>query len=91
MGDRTKQRPVLQRQKSGRYARHRPEQTLLYQLVDQYFPHFLAALAKQGQHLPKSMRQEFEAYLKCGCLELGCFLRVRLCADRGHIASIVCR
>ena len=28
---------------TARYARHRPEATLLYELVDQHYPPFLAA------------------------------------------------
>ena len=30
-----------------RYERHRPEQTLLYQLVEAYYPAFVAQLAAQ--------------------------------------------
>ncbi len=59
-----------------RYARHRPEDTLLYQLVERHWPDFLAALAVRDRHLPAFVREEFEAYLKCGRLEHG-FLRVR--------------
>lgn len=62
-----------------RYARHRPEATLLYELVDQHYPAFLAALERNGHHLPTFVQQEFAAYLKCGRLEYG-FLRVR-CAQ----------
>ncbi|MBL8201475.1 MAG: transposase, partial [Chromatiales bacterium] len=59
-----------------RYARHRPETTLLYQLVERHYPDFLAALADRDRHLPAHVEAEFEAYLKCGRLEHG-FLRVR--------------
>jgi hypothetical protein len=31
-----------------RYERHRPEQTLLYQFVEQYYPAFVDQLAAQG-------------------------------------------
>lgn len=31
--------------RAGEYARHRPEQTLLYQLVEQYYPAFAEHLA----------------------------------------------
>ena len=34
------------------YARHHPERTLLYQLVQEYFPAFKAHLAAQGAELP---------------------------------------
>jgi len=53
------------------YARHRPERTLLYQLVQEYFPALKAHLAAQGRALPGYVEQEFEDYLKCGRLEHG--------------------
>ena len=59
-----------------RYERHRPEATLLYQLVSQYYPQFQALMAQQEAPLPGNIQQEFDAYLKCGRLEHG-FLRVR--------------
>ena len=58
------------------YERHRPEQTLLYQLVEEYYPAFVAQLAAQGTQLPGYVQRDFEDYLKCGRLEHG-FLRVR--------------
>ena len=59
-----------------RYERHRPERTLLYQLVEQHYPEFAEAMAAQGKRLPAYVEREFEDYLKCGRLEQG-FLRVR--------------
>ena len=53
------------------YHRHRPEQTLLYQLVEQHFPAFVSALEANGGNLPTFVRQEFDDYLKCGLLEHG--------------------
>ena len=53
------------------HARHRPETTLLYQIVHEYWSGFQAGLAKQGKYLPAYITQEFEAYLKCGRLEHG--------------------
>jgi len=61
---------------AGRYFRHRPETTLLYQLIEQHWPAFKVQLAVQGKTLPAYVVQEFEDYLKCGRLEHG-FLRVR--------------
>jgi len=46
------------------YVRHCPERTLLYQIVDEYYPSFKAHLAAQGEALPGYVDQEFEAYLK---------------------------
>lgn len=37
------------RRDAGRYQRHWPEQTLLYQIVDEYYPTFAAHLAEQGR------------------------------------------
>jgi len=59
-----------------RYERHRPEQTLLYQIVAQHYPRFLTQLAAENRFLPEYVQQEFTDYLKCGRLEHG-FLRVR--------------
>ena len=58
-----------------RYARHRPETTLLYQLVDEYYPAFADQMAARGTPLPEYVQREFEDYLQCGRLEHG-FLRV---------------
>ncbi len=41
------------------YERYRPEDTLLYQLVEQHYPQLLATLADQEQPLPKYVQQEF--------------------------------
>ncbi len=72
------------------YLRHRPETTLLYQIVHEYWPEFQAELASQDKYLPAYVTQEFEAYLKCGRLEHG-FLRVRCesCHDE-KLVALVC-
>jgi ribosomal protein S27E len=59
----------------GGYSRHRPESTLLYQIVERHYPEFLETLAATGRSLPRHVQREFEEYLKCGRLEHG-FLRV---------------
>ena len=38
--------------RAARYARHRPEQTLLYQIIETHSPAFLAALAARDRTLP---------------------------------------
>ena len=58
------------------YARHRPEETLLCQLVEQHYPALHAAREAAGHPLPKHVQREFEAYLECGRLEHG-FLRIK--------------
>ena len=40
------------------YARHRPEQTLLYRLVEAHHPVFKAHLAAQGSTLPRHVARE---------------------------------
>jgi hypothetical protein len=59
-----------------KYQRHRPEQTLLYQLVERHYDDFQSLLATRGTPLPSYVCKEFEAFLKCGLLEYG-FLRVQ--------------
>ena len=68
------------------YSRHRPERTLLYELVQEYYPALKAHLAAQGTVLPGYVEQEFEDYLKCGRLEHG-LLRVR--CDSCHAEHLV--
>ena len=53
------------------YERHRPEHTLLYELVEDYYPALKAQLSAQGNAMPAYIEREFEAYLKCGRLEHG--------------------
>ncbi len=69
------------------YVRHRPETTLLYQVIREYWPEFQAELASQDKYLPAYITKEFEAYLKCGRLEHG-FLRVQCetCHDEKLVA-----
>jgi hypothetical protein len=45
-------------------VRHRPEQTLLYQLIEKYYPVFEAQCVVEDRILPDYVRQEFEDYLK---------------------------
>ena len=54
-----------------RYARHRPEESLLYQTVEQHAEPFFQHLAERDASLPGFVRKEFEAYLRCGRLEYG--------------------
>ncbi len=56
------------------YKRHRPEQTLLYQLVESHYPEFIKQLSDQGKSLPRHVEKEFAEFLKCGGLEHGFLL-----------------
>jgi ribosomal protein S27E len=79
--------PQVPSRSTGVYVRHRPETTLLYQVVREYWPEFQAELASQGKHLPAYVTKEFDEYLKCRRLEHG-FLRVRCesCHDEKLVA-----
>ena len=46
----------------------RLEQTLLYQLVEEYYPRLLDILCAQGRSLPVYAQNDFDDYLKCGRL-----------------------
>ena len=59
------------------YERRRPEETTLYQVVQEQLETFLAQVeARTGAGLPEFVKDEFEAFLECGILAHG-FLRVR--------------
>ena len=73
------------------YQRHRPEHTLLYQIVEQHYPAFVAHMAQHERPLPDYVQQEFEDYLRCGRLEHG-FLRVRCdTCHAEHLVAFSCR
>ena len=44
-------------------TRHRPETTLLYQLIEQHYPAFRLIRATAGRTMPEYVQEEFEAYL----------------------------
>jgi hypothetical protein len=65
------------------YERRRPEETTLYQLVQEHVETFFAQIeAETGSGLPDFVKDEFGAFLECGVLAHG-FLRLR-CADCTH-------
>ena len=84
------------------YERHKPEQSLLYQTIQRYWPSFVAHCEAQSQPVPAFVKREFEAYLRCGILDYG-FARVycqecqydRLvpfsCKKRGFCSSCLSR
>ena len=57
-----------------RYKRHQPELTLLYQIIETYYPEFLTYMESQGKTLPTHIKKEFDAYLKCGRLDMVLFV-----------------
>jgi Putative transposase/Transposase zinc-binding domain len=65
------------------YERRRPEETVLYRLVQEQMGTFLAQVeAESGASLPEFIKEEFDAFLECGILAHG-FLRLR-CAECTH-------
>ena len=67
------------------YRRHRPEETVLYQVVEANAEAFFAHLEEHDSSLPRFVREEFEAYLVCGRLERG-FVRVKCDGCRNEYA-----
>ncbi|MFZ9038090.1 MAG: transposase zinc-binding domain-containing protein, partial [Gammaproteobacteria bacterium] len=69
------------------YVRHKPEQTLLYQIIEQHYPAFSSLMEQQGRPLPFHVKKEFDDFLKCGRLEHG-FIRVQCtsCHKDGLVA-----
>lgn len=74
---------------AARYTRHRPERTLLYQLVREYYPAFTAQLAAQGSFLPSYVEREFEAYLKVASSTASCGYAVSVAMPSSWSRSVV--
>ena len=53
------------------YRRHRPEDTVRYGVVEQHANAFFEGQGERGSALPRFVRAEFEATLRCGRLEHG--------------------
>ena len=65
------------------YERRRPEESVLYRLVQEHAESFFAHVeAETGASLPEFIKEEFDAFLECGILAHG-FLRLR-CAECAH-------
>ena len=74
---------ALKKERRIHYERRRPEDTVLYQVVQEHLETFLAQVeAETGADLPEFVKAEFEGFLECGILAHG-FLRLR-CADCAH-------
>jgi len=72
-------------------VRHRPEETVLYQVLERHHDAFFAQLEEQGRQVPGFVREEFEAYLRCGRLEHG-FVRVKCESCRHeHLVAFSCK
>ena len=64
------------------YERHKPEKTLLHEVVREQLEGFLASASHRDQPVPRFIEQELRAFLRCGVLAHG-FLRLH-CDDCGH-------
>jgi len=64
---------------------------VLYQVVEQNVESFFDAVAEQGTSLPGFVRDEFDAYLRCGRLEHG-FIRAKCTGCRyDHLVAFSCK
>jgi hypothetical protein len=81
---------VQDRHDGSDYRRHRPEETVLYRLVEAHWPAFRARVEESGS-LPRFVVSELDEYLRCGRLEYGC-LRIA-CSDCGfeRLVAFSCR
>jgi hypothetical protein len=74
-----------------RYRRHKPEETVLYPIVERHLPQFLNHLSENDSQLPRFVTQEFDDYLACGRLDHG-FLRVKCDGCRHeHFVAFSCK
>ena len=75
------------------YERRRPEQTVLFQLLNEHLEDFLAHTDEvtEGNGLPRFVKRELRDFLTCGVLERG-FARVycRTCRD-DFVVGFTCR
>jgi len=54
------------------YQRRRPEETTLYQVVQEYVETFFVQVEREtGAGLPQFVKDEFDAFLQCGILAEG--------------------
>ena len=58
------------------YARRRPEETVLYDVVREQLETFLCQARERDRPLPRFVERELRGYLECGILARG-FVRVR--------------
>ena len=73
------------------YTRRRPEEGLLYRLIDEHLDHFIAMISQDERGLPQRVIDEFRAYLDCGILERGFILRCCLSCNYFHCLGFSCR
>ena len=69
------------------YRPRSPEQSVLYKAVANHIESFFAMVDNEGKHLPKFVREEFDAFLRCGIHAYG-FLRLKCsgCSSERFVA-----
>jgi hypothetical protein len=74
------------------YQRHRPEETVLYKIVQENLENFLLLVQEETGHpLPDFVQKEFREYLRCGILAHG-FLRVQCgSCHNEHLVAFSCK
>ena len=73
------------------YRCHRPEETVLYGILEHHAESFFSGLEEQGRALPRYVRDEFDSYLRCGRLEHG-FVRAKCAQCRHeHVVAFSCK
>jgi len=74
------------------YAPRRPEQGVLYQVVQEHFETFRAQAARlrDGEGLPRFVEQEFRNFLTCGCLAGG-FARFHCACGLDRLVPFSCK
>ena len=73
------------------YVRHRPEDTVLYAVVEEHAEAFFSQMEEQGASMPVFVHREFERYLRSGRLEEG-VVRVGCTGCRHeHLVAFSCK
>ncbi len=74
------------------YQRHKPEETILYKVVQENLETFLRLVHEEcGRPLPEFVEKEFREYLKCGILAYG-FLRSKCeSCHNEHLVAFSCK
>ena len=73
------------------YQRHRPEQTLLHEVVREYLEGFIAGSRERAAPVARFVERELRAYLACGVLAHG-FLRLHCDAcGRDRLLAFSCK
>ncbi|MBP9708682.1 MAG: transposase [Oligoflexales bacterium] len=76
---------------SPKYSRRRPELTICYRILQDHLSTFIADREAEGRPIPDYVKEEFEAFLRCGILAHG-FLRLKCsCCKEEKITAFSCK